>query len=76
MRAGVPPTSEQAMALAEAHRTFLTTWFYDCGYDMHRNLAEMYVADDRFRATFDAVAPGLADYVAAAILANVDAHGS
>lgn len=72
MRAGTPPTSEQAMALAEAHRMFLTTWFYDCGYDMHRGLAEMYLADDRFRQTFDTVATGLADYVAAAIRANSD----
>ncbi|HEY2272047.1 MAG TPA: MerR family transcriptional regulator [Jatrophihabitantaceae bacterium] len=72
MRAGLPPTSEPAMALAEAHRLFLTTWFYDCGYDMHRGLAEMYLADDRFRATFDAVAPGLAEYVHDAIIANAD----
>lgn len=70
MLAGSPPSGPEAMALAEAHRTYLTTWFYDCDYAMHRNLAEMYVTDERFTATFDAVAPGLAQYVHDAISAN------
>jgi hypothetical protein len=35
----------------------------------------MYVADDRFRATYDDVAPGLAQYVHDAIVANADARG-
>ena len=72
MQSGEPPTSETAMALAEAHREFLTRWFYDCGYDMHRNLAEMYLADERFKQTFDAVAPGLASYVSDAIVSNAE----
>jgi DNA-binding transcriptional MerR regulator len=71
--AGVSPDSAEAMALAEQHRQFLNRWFYDCGYDMHRNLAEMYVADERFAKTFDDVAPGLAQYVHDAILANASA---
>ena len=36
---------------------------------MHRGLAEMYVADPRFAAHYDAVAPGLARYVRDAIVA-------
>ena len=28
------------------HRQFIGRWFYDCGYDLHRGLAEMYVVDD------------------------------
>jgi hypothetical protein len=35
---------------------------------MHRGLAEMYVADDRFMRTYDDVAPGLAQYVHDAIV--------
>jgi MerR family transcriptional regulator, thiopeptide resistance regulator len=68
--AGVAPDSAEAMALAEQHRQFLNRWFYDCGYDMHRNLADMYVADERFTKTFEDVAPGLAQYVHDAIFAN------
>jgi DNA-binding transcriptional MerR regulator len=75
LRAGTPADSPAAMALAEEHRQFLTRWFYDCGYDMHRGLAETYVADERFRKTYDDLAPGLAQYVHDAIIANADRAG-
>lgn len=74
MNSGVPATSEQAMALAEENRLFICRWFYDCSPTMHRALADMYVDDERFRATWDSAAPGLAQYVHDAILANADAH--
>lgn len=74
MREGVPADSPKGHELAEAHRQFLCRWFYDCGYEMHRGLADMYVADERFTATFDVVAPGLAAYLRDAIIANADAH--
>jgi thiamine phosphate synthase YjbQ (UPF0047 family) len=34
----------------------------------------VYLADDRFRQTFEDLAPGLAQYVHDAIHANADAH--
>jgi hypothetical protein len=37
---------------------------------MQRGLAEMYIADDRFRQTYDDRAPGLAQWVHDAILAE------
>ncbi len=37
---------------------------------MHRSLADLYVADDRFRARYEAVAPGLAQYVHDAVHAG------
>ena len=74
MTAGVPATSERAMALAEDNRRFISRWFYDCSHAMQRNLAEMYIADERFRGTYDTVMPGLAQYVHDAIVANADAH--
>jgi hypothetical protein len=43
---------------------------------MHRSLAELYVGDERFRATYDAVAPGLAEFVHDAVIANAAAHGA
>ena len=72
LAAGDPPTSEAAMALAEAHRQHITRWFYDCSHEVHEGLADMYAADPRFRKTYDDQAPGLADYVAAAIHANAE----
>jgi hypothetical protein len=39
---------------------------------MHRNLGEMYVADERFAKTYNDVAPGLAVWLRDAINANAD----
>ena len=72
MHSGEPATGTVAMDLAESHRQYLSRWFYDCDYDMHRGLAEMYLADERFRATYETVAPGLAQYVHDAIVANAE----
>lgn len=72
LKAGEPADGDMAMDLAEAYRAHLTRWFYDCGYEMHRGLAEMYVSDPRFTATWDEVAPGFARYVHDAIVANAD----
>ena len=64
------------MDLAEAHRQHLSRWFYDCGYEMHRGLAEMYVADPRYTQAYDEIAPGFSGYVHDAILANADRAGA
>ena len=76
LRAGEPATGAVAMDLAEAHRQYISRWFYDCGYDMHRGLAEMYVSDERFTQTYNDAANGLAQYVHDAILANAARHGA
>lgn len=70
MEEGLPADSPRAKAAAEMHRRHIDTWFYPCGHEMQANLAEMYVADERFRAHYDDRRPGLAEYVRDAILAN------
>ncbi|WP_035847413.1 MerR family transcriptional regulator [Kitasatospora azatica] len=75
MKAGEAPDSGPAMDLAEEHRRQICDTFYDCGYPMHRCLAEMYVADPRFTATYEKVAPGLAQWLHDAILANATRAG-
>lgn len=75
MRSGEPADGEHAMQLAEDHRLFLNRWFYDCDYEMHRGLAEMYVSDPRFTKTYDTVAAGLAQYVHDAVIANAARGG-
>lgn len=74
LRAGTPADSTQAMDAAEAHRQQITRWYYECSYDIHSGLADMYVADPRFTKTYDDVEPGLARYVADAIHANAIAR--
>jgi len=73
MASGDAPDGERAVHLAEQARLHIDRWFYPCSHRMHAGLAEMYVADPRFRAHYDDRAPGLAEYVAAAIRANAAA---
>jgi MerR family transcriptional regulator, thiopeptide resistance regulator len=74
MRSGAPADSSAARALAERHRGHISRWFYPCSPQMHRGLAEMYVADERFTQTYEREAEGLAAYVHDAIVANADAQ--
>jgi MerR family transcriptional regulator, thiopeptide resistance regulator len=78
LREGVPADSERARQLAERHRSSIGQ-FYDCGHEMHRQLAETYVNDERFRQHYEDVAPGLAQYTRDVLVANADrvaAHGA
>ena len=70
LQRGEPPTSGAALELAERHRQHISRWFYDCPPQMHRGLGELYVADPRFAKHYEDRAPGLAQYVSAAVVAN------
>jgi DNA-binding transcriptional MerR regulator len=72
MQAGTPASSVEAMDLAEEHRQQITRWHYDCSYEIHRGLGEMFVADERFTKNIDQTAPGLAAYMREAFIANAD----
>ena len=67
---GLPADSEAAIAGAEAHRQVITKWWYDCTFEIHTGLAEMYLADERFRKNYEDQAEGLAQYLRDAIFAN------
>ena len=72
VRAGTAPGSEQGMAVAEDHRQHICRNFYDCSYAMQRGLAEMYLADPRFTATYEQQVEGGAQWFHDAVLANAD----
>ncbi|MBP2703865.1 MerR family transcriptional regulator [Microbispora sp. RL4-1S] len=69
---GAPADGDRARQIAERHRAHITRWFYDCTYEIHKGLAEMYVGDPRFAANYENVAAGLSHYVRDAIRANAD----
>lgn len=75
-RAGAAPTSAAAMEAAEAHRRHIDAAFYPCPPALHRQLAAGYLADERFTATFEAIEPGLTQFVHDAINANADRQGA
>lgn len=70
MDIGVEPDSEEAMDLAERHRSHICKWFYDCTPEIHAGLGEMYVSDARFAENIDKAGEGLAEFLSAAIAAN------
>ncbi len=73
-RDGVPPGSERAHVLAERHRASIGTYF-DCSHAMHVCLGRTYTDDPGFRAHYDALAPGLAAWLRAAVEDNAREHG-
>jgi len=70
IRSGEPATGQVAMDLAEAHRQHISRWFYDCDYEMHRDLADIYVSDPRYVSAYEDIQPGFSHYVHDAIYAN------
>lgn len=74
--AGEQPSGEAAMDLAEEHRQHTGKWYFEVPYEMHRGFAEMYVSDERFKAYYDAMRPGLAEHLKEAIMANAARHGA
>ena len=67
LAAGAKPEDPAVEALVDRHREQISRWFYPCSIEMQVNLAEMYVADPRFAATYDKVQPGLAVFLRDAI---------
>lgn len=67
---GVDPGDPRAMDVAEEARLQIDRWFYPLSREMHVNLAEMYIADPRFTATYEKMRPGMAQWWHDAILAN------
>jgi DNA-binding transcriptional MerR regulator len=70
MDEGVPAGDPRAMDLAEQARLQIDAWFYPCSHEMHVNLAEMYIVDPRFTATYEKIHAGMARYWHDAIKAN------
>ncbi|MGW3601199.1 MerR family transcriptional regulator [Micromonospora sp. NPDC005161] len=70
LASGAPADGPEAMDLAEEHRQIIGRWFYECSYEVHTGLADMYLADERFTRHYEDIAPGLAAYLNEAIHAN------
>lgn len=71
--AGVQPGSERADALAEDHRAELNR-FYEADHALQRGVVTFTTSDERFRARYEALAPGLSDWIRAIVEANADRH--
>ena len=70
MQQGAAASDPAVQAAVEEHRMHIDRWFYPCSKQMHHGLGEMYVADARFTANLDKVAPGFARFLRDAIAAS------
>ncbi len=70
MRDRVEPGTAAANELSARHRASIER-FYDCGDEMHRNLVEMYLADERFTRYYDDVEQGLAQFLHDIVIASL-----
>lgn len=67
-----PADGPEALAMAAEQHRFFEARFYDCPLAMYRNLATMYVEDERFHGNFETLSPGLTQFVRDAIHAYCD----
>lgn len=71
MKAGEKASGEKTQELIARHYAGLRA-FYEPNLEIYRGLAEMYVADPRFKANYEKVAEGLAEYMRDAMLHYAD----
>lgn len=61
------PAGEPAQNACDLHRQWLCVFYHKYSREYHKGLGEMYVADDRFRANYDKLAPGCTEFLRDAI---------
>jgi len=62
------PAGEQAQKAAELHRQWISFYWDIYSKEAHAGLAEMYVAEERFKSYYDKEQPGTAEFLRDAIL--------
>ncbi|MCQ6280466.1 MerR family transcriptional regulator [Bacillus sp. EB600] len=61
------PAGKLAQKAAELHKQWLTFYWSEYSKEAHAGLAEMYVADERFKSYYDKDQPGTAEFLRDAI---------
>lgn len=68
MRDGVPPEAEELASLLSRHRDWVGgMWGRPCPPQAYAGLADLYLSHPDFRARYEAIAPGFAEFLAAAM---------
>ncbi|MBT2690171.1 MerR family transcriptional regulator [Bacillus sp. ISL-47] len=62
------PAGELAQKAADLHKQWITFYWSEYSKEAHAGLAEMYVADERFKAYYDKIHPHAAEFLRDAIL--------
>ncbi len=67
-RNGHATTDSDVQQVVKEQHDFIDTYYYPCALSLFASLGQMYVSDERFRAYYDAYAPGLSTFYSEAIL--------
>lgn len=62
------PTGSLAQRACDLHRKWLTGYYPDYTKEYHRGLAELYVSDERFKANYEKLGKGCAEFFYKAIV--------
>jgi DNA-binding transcriptional MerR regulator len=73
MKKGEDPKSARVQALIARHYDGLRA-FYEPNFQIYRGLAGAYIGDERFKANYEKVAEGLAQYMHDAMIHYCDTH--
>jgi hypothetical protein len=57
------PAGEQAQKACDLHSRWLCVFSPSYSKEYHKGLGEMYAADERFKAFYDKIAPGCAEFL-------------
>lgn len=68
---GAPADDPRVLECVHEHWRQINDNFYPCGMDIYEGLADMYIADPRFTATYEKIAPGFAQNLHDAMKAYV-----
>jgi len=61
------PAGDLAQAACELHREWLHVFYPGYNKEYHKSLGDMYVSDERFKANYEKIAPGCAEFFRDAI---------
>ncbi|MFY4777048.1 MerR family transcriptional regulator [Metabacillus sp. RGM 3146] len=61
------PASDEAQKAADLHKQWLKIYWTEYSKEAHAGLANMYVQDERFKANYDEIQPGMAEFLRDAI---------
>ena len=67
---GAKPSDEAAQRLVKKWQDYITANYYTCTREILSGLAQMYTADERFKANIDRFGDGTAEFMSAAILSE------
>lgn len=68
------PADPQVQDAVAAWRQHITTNYYDCKLEIFRGLGDLYVNDERFKANYEKIKPGMAKFMREAMHIYCDNH--